>query len=351
MLSYLCVIHNPDDDLRLLRVVNNPPPWHWRQDHGDCPGHRRPNGAEPLGCHFPRRGDSGAAEGAPKFQKVCGPDPRYAAPGRGDRPAGVLRDPGTGRAAMPGCFRRKKDNESKTRLENVHELTSSISGYLENAEEPSLGGFLDEVALYTDLDGVEDADNCVTLMTMHAAKGLEFPVVFVIGMEEGSSPATAPSGKRRNWRRSAACATWPLPGQGALVLDLRRPTDALWPHGGQPALPLRPGNPRRPGGRRRPGPPAPAGCLPGRRLVQRGADLPGSACGVPRTQPRPSGTRVPLQYLSETGAQAQPANALPAEGGDMVRHSAFGTGMVLTIQPMGGMRSSKWPLTMWAPSA
>ena len=82
----------------------------------------------------------------------------------------------------------KKDNESKTRLENVHELTSSISGYLENAEEPSLGGFLDEVALYTDLDGVEDADNCVTLMTMHAAKGLEFPVVFVIGMEEGVFP-------------------------------------------------------------------------------------------------------------------------------------------------------------------
>ena len=49
---------------------------------------------------------------------------------------------------MPGCF-GEKDNESKTRLENVHELTSSISGYLENAEEPSLGGFLDEVALYT----------------------------------------------------------------------------------------------------------------------------------------------------------------------------------------------------------
>ena len=113
---------------------------------------------------------------------------------------------------MPGCFRRKKDNESKTRLENVHELTSSISGYLENAEEPSLGGFLDEVALYTDLDGVEDADNCVTLMTMHAAKGLEFPVVFVIGMEGGVFPATVPSEKKRNWRRSAACATWPSPG-------------------------------------------------------------------------------------------------------------------------------------------
>ena len=93
-------------------------------------------------------------------------------------------------------------------MENIHELSSSISGYLEHAEDPSLGGFLDEVALYTDLDSVEEADNCVTLMTMHAAKGLEFPVVFTVGMEEGFSQGSGPLGRKRNWRKSAGFAMW-----------------------------------------------------------------------------------------------------------------------------------------------
>ena len=91
---------------------------------------------------------------APKLPTVCRPDPRHAAPGRGDRPAGVLRGPWYRRSGYAGMLSEKKDNvEDRTRLENVRELTSSISGYLENAEEPSLAGFLDEVALYTDLDG------------------------------------------------------------------------------------------------------------------------------------------------------------------------------------------------------
>ena len=47
------------------------------------------------------------------------------------------------------------------------------------------------------------------MMTMHSAKGLEFPVVFVVGAEEGIFPVSGPSERRRRWRRSAACATWP----------------------------------------------------------------------------------------------------------------------------------------------
>ena len=58
----------------------------------------------------------------------------------------------------------------------------------------SLSGFLDEIALYTDLDSRVDGDNCVTMMTMHAAKGLEFPQVFVVGMEEGLFPGNRAMG-------------------------------------------------------------------------------------------------------------------------------------------------------------
>lgn len=92
-------------------------------------------------------------------------------------------------------LQEKDDMESRGRLENVQELASSIMGFLENEpENPTLAGFLDEVALYTDLDSQADSDNCVTLMTMHSAKGLEFPCVFVVGMEDGLFPGNRAHG-------------------------------------------------------------------------------------------------------------------------------------------------------------
>ena len=88
----------------------------------------------------------------------------------------------------------KNTVEDRTRLENVRELLTSINSYLENRadQEESLSdalhGFLDEIALYTDLDSHDPNQDCVVLMTMHSAKGLEFPYVYVVGMEEGIFP-------------------------------------------------------------------------------------------------------------------------------------------------------------------
>ena len=66
--------------------------------------------------------------------------------------------------------------ESRGRIENVQELKSNILGFLEqDPEDATLSGFLNEIALYTDLDSVEAGDDCVTMMTIHSAKGLEFP--------------------------------------------------------------------------------------------------------------------------------------------------------------------------------
>jgi len=80
------------------------------------------------------------------------------------------------------------DMESRGRIENVEELKSNIIAFLENEpEDATLSGFLNEIALYTDLDSAS-SDNNVTLMTMHSAKGLEFPCVYVAGMEEGIFP-------------------------------------------------------------------------------------------------------------------------------------------------------------------
>ena len=79
--------------------------------------------------------------------------------------------------------------EGETRLENIEELKSTMAKYEEDAEEPSLEGFLEEVALYTDIDTLDEDGDYVALMTMHAAKGLEFPVVFVAGMEDNVFPS------------------------------------------------------------------------------------------------------------------------------------------------------------------
>ncbi|MFV0148986.1 UvrD-helicase domain-containing protein [Empedobacter falsenii] len=84
--------------------------------------------------------------------------------------------------------------EGVSRLENVQELLNSIQGYVEEQQQldegdASLGGFLENIALATDADNEEDDDNKVNLMTVHLAKGLEFPVVFIAGLEENLFPS------------------------------------------------------------------------------------------------------------------------------------------------------------------
>ena len=79
--------------------------------------------------------------------------------------------------------------EAETRLQNIDELVSKAVSYWEDAEEPSLDGFLEEVALVADIDSMDESEDRVILMTLHAAKGLEFPRVYLTGMEEGLFPS------------------------------------------------------------------------------------------------------------------------------------------------------------------
>jgi DNA helicase-2/ATP-dependent DNA helicase PcrA len=78
--------------------------------------------------------------------------------------------------------------EALSRQENLRELAGVAREYEENNEEPTLTGFLEQIALITDTDTVEGEDTGVTFMTMHNAKGLEFDVVFIVGMEDGVFP-------------------------------------------------------------------------------------------------------------------------------------------------------------------
>jgi DNA helicase-2/ATP-dependent DNA helicase PcrA len=75
-----------------------------------------------------------------------------------------------------------------SKAENVMELRSTIVSYMNESDEPSLNGFLEEIALYTDSDRDTSTDDKVTLMTIHSAKGLEYENIFVAGMEDGIFP-------------------------------------------------------------------------------------------------------------------------------------------------------------------
>ena len=76
------------------------------------------------------------------------------------------------------------------RLENINELKSTMMAYYNEAEEPSLNGFLEEISLYTDVDKLDESVDAVYMMTIHSSKGLEFPNVFVVGMEDGIFPSS-----------------------------------------------------------------------------------------------------------------------------------------------------------------
>lgn len=83
----------------------------------------------------------------------------------------------------------EETEEAKARIENIDELYSKIVTYEEENEHPTLDGFLEEVALIADIDTVDESDERVLLMTLHSAKGLEFPNVYLAGMEDGIFPS------------------------------------------------------------------------------------------------------------------------------------------------------------------
>ncbi len=341
MLSYLCVIHNPDDDLRLLRVVNNPP---------------RGIGAKTMERtrELALQADRSLWEvlthleefpelkkAAPKFQKFVdliramqrlseeAPLPEFYET--------LIQE--SGYAAM---LTEKKDQESKNRLENIHELTSSISGYLEHAEDPSLGGFLDEVALYTDLDSVEDTDNCVTLMTMHAAKGLEFPVVFTVGMEEGVFPGFRSIGEEEELEEERRLCYVALT-RAKEKLYLTCAAQRLLFGRTSANLPSRfvkeiPEDRVEFTGRQRRERPMYGDSDWSREESFSQVRTYGGDGGFSQVPRRPAASAASRPKTAAAYRQPRPkAQPLPLlRKGDMVRHTAFGTGMVLSVQPMGG---------------
>ncbi len=330
MLSYLCVVNNRNDDLRLKRIINNPPRGL---------GAKTIETAERL-AH---------AAGLPLYSVVSDPasyNPLERSAGKLNQFTSLIEDLSrlleegmslpefydallerTGYAFM---LESKPTEENKTRLENVRELKSSIQTYVQNSENPTLAGFLEEIALYTDIEQYNDSDNAVVLMTMHSAKGLEFPHVFLVGFEDGLFPGMRAIGDQEEMEEERRlCYVAITRAKQTLTITYARQrmlygrTNAAMKSRFLREIPEEDVVFR--GGMR------PAG---GYGSYGSYGNYGGYSSGYYRPAEPPKKTVLSETYAASSG-QSKPS--IPElNRGDMVQHSAFGRGMVLSVVKMGG---------------
>ncbi len=192
MLAYLTVLSNPDDDLRLARIINRPPRGIGDKTIGIAQNIVLETDSSLFSVVdnpflYPELEKSAKKLG--EFTSMIG----ELAMKVDEMPLADFYNHLMDRTGYTAMLQKKDDVENVTRLENIKELQSSISAYVERCDDenpPSLEGFLDEIALFTNLDTHDSESDYVTMMTMHSAKGLEFPVVFIPAMEEGVFPSS-----------------------------------------------------------------------------------------------------------------------------------------------------------------
>lgn len=195
MLAYLCVIASPDDDLRLMRIVNNPP-----RGIGATSLEKASELAKQMGCslfEILRTADAypELSRASLKMRMFANMISELKAQSEELAPD-LLYDMLLKETGYLRMLEDKNTVEDNTRAENVKELRTSILNYKEENEEATLSGYLADIALYTDMDSYDKDADCVVMMTMHSAKGLEFENVYLPGMEEGIFPGIRAIGEQ-----------------------------------------------------------------------------------------------------------------------------------------------------------
>ena len=317
MLAYLCIVNNRADDLRLKRIINNPP---------------RGLGAKSIET-VERLAE---AEQVPLYNIVSDPysyGPLEKNAGKLlqftaliEELAQLLEDgisltefyeqvmDRTGYVTM---LQSKDTEENKTRLENVRELKSSIHAYVENAETPTLAGFLEEVSLYTDIEQYNDGDDAVVMMTMHSAKGLEFPHVFLVGFEDGLFPGMRAIGDAEEMEEERRLCYVAIT-RAKQTLTISHARQRMLYGRTNAALASRflkeiPDN-----------------CIVKKGSYRQGADL-----GYQSYRPAYAAPERKPQYTAYS-APAKATTYLELNKGDMVQHTAFGRGLVLSVMKLSG---------------
>ena len=188
MIAYLSVIHNPSDEVRLRRIINQP---------------KRSIGEKTVAQAIEIAAEQGESllnviRNAYEFEPLKRAAPRLKA--FADLMDELIKASHDETASLEELYQMvlkkteyieylsadKEDGEA--RIENINELASNMIKYQEENPEGGLAGFLEEVSLMTDIDNYDAGSDSVVMMTMHSAKGLEFPVIFLPGFEEGIFP-------------------------------------------------------------------------------------------------------------------------------------------------------------------
>ncbi len=323
LLAYLRVALNPSDDISLLRIVNTP-----RRGLGDIAlgrlqSHAQENGIS-LRDSLLHADDvidlTGAALGA---ARRLGQDfARWeAASGKVASIVRLILD----ESGLATALKSERTLEAEGRLENLEEFVGVAQEFDRLNPEGTLADFLQEISLYADVDSLEESEPLVTLMTLHNAKGLEFPVVFITGMEEGLFPHSRSLDEQRLEEERRLCYVGITRARDSLYLSHARsrtlhgaagykmPSRFLSEIPDRFKQPVR-GDAR---GATRPG--------YGRR------EAAGAGWGSERTAQRdlPAGQRGPARKEVPAGAFSP---------GDKVLHAKFGEGVVLGLEPGGIIR-------------
>lgn len=311
ILAYLCVINNTSDNLRLTRIINEP-------KRGIGPGTlaKMQEIADGMGTSLyqvMREADTYSALSSKAQQLLNFSDTLSTFIDLVDTvPLEELLDQILENTGY-GDMLEHQGAEGANRLENIQELKTNMIEYQEQNDDPSLSGFLEEIALYTDLDDYNGGDDRVTLMTLHAAKGLEFPVVFLVGMEEeifpGRNANTIPE-EMEEERRLAYVGITRAKNQLYLTNAAQRTI-----FGSSHQSP------------------------PSRFL----AEIPEEYCVTVDKTPLLSQRLMEGKRLQKTGmtvegvgrtAKTAPVN-IDYQVGDVVSHAIFGKGTILSMDPMG----------------
>ena len=185
--AYLTVLSNTQDAGSLLRIANRP-----RRGIGDTSLARLVTHAEATGrTLWAAMADPEAAAVAPascRAIRAFHTTMQSLLSASLELPVDELLERVLEKTGMIEAFEAERTIEARGRIENLQELVGVAREYRQQAQEPALAGFLQDISLVSDQDTIRDERGVVTLMTLHNAKGLEFRSVFMIGMEEGVFP-------------------------------------------------------------------------------------------------------------------------------------------------------------------
>ena len=192
MTSYLQVVNNPHDDIRLRRIINKP-----KRSIGEATMTKVADIAAGIGesvysvirhaSDYPTI--ARAASKLENFAKLI--EGFIEAAESGDYSIAELYNLILEHTDYKNYLIAEKDDYEQ-RIENIDELSSNIIKFQEDyGDDATLGAFLEEISLMTDIDNYDADADCTVMMTLHSAKGLEFPVVFIPGMEDGVFPSMA----------------------------------------------------------------------------------------------------------------------------------------------------------------